>query len=103
MAEYPVVVVGDFQYALAYAQEVYAATWRPEVPEGEEPPPPPTVEQMPQVLVDADLQNRLREMESQAARVIPTLQGITDPALQEQVLVSMVPSPAMQDYIRSKL
>ena len=103
MAEYPVIVVGDYEYALAYAQEVYAQHWSPEVPEGEEPPPPPTVEQMPQVLVDADLANRLREMEAAAAQIIPTLQGITDPALQEQVLQSMVKSPALQDYIRSKL
>lgn len=103
MPAYTVTVDPDYTFALAFAQETYAANWAPDVPEGGDAPPPPTVEQMPQVLVDADLTNRLREMEQAAAAIIPTLQGITDPTLQEQVLVSMVHSPAMQDYIRSKL
>jgi hypothetical protein len=103
MPEYIVEILGDYSYALAYAQEVYVSNWAPVVPEGQEPPPPPTVDEMPQVLTLADLDNRLREMEAVAASVLPTLQGITDPAGQEQVLNSLVASPAMRAYIQSKL
>lgn len=101
MAEYTVSVVSDSEYALAYAQEVYAAQWRPEVSEGETPPPPPTVEQMPQVLVDADLANRLREMTTLAADLLPKLAGKT-PAEQHFLIETMVPSPALRAYIQSK-
>ena len=36
MAEYTVQLSGDDEQALAYAQEVYARTWSPEVEEGQE-------------------------------------------------------------------
>lgn len=103
MADYTVTVVDDDEYALAYAQEIQAKNWSPEVPEGEEPPPPPPLAQTPQVLVEADLRNRLLDMQNQANAVLPTLQAISDPTIQQQVLQSLVPSPAVQAYITSKL
>lgn len=103
MTDYTVSVTGDYEHALAYVQEIYAGNWHPEVEEGETPPPPPTLAQMPQVLVDADLTNRLREMEARARDLVTTLAGIPDEAMRQQLAQTLIHSPALRALCLARL
>jgi hypothetical protein len=88
MATYTVILDDQQEIALQYALDLALAA-QPPVEEGQEPPPAPTLETMPQWLVNADLANRLRDLESLLKQTEAVL-GVIDAAT--------IPQPTLRAY-----
>lgn len=103
MGTYTVTLDADQEIALQYALELALAAGSAQPPEeGQPPSPPPTLATMPQVLVNADLANRTRDLESLAAQTVAVLTAIQDQPVRQSYLGALV-SPAMRAFLTARL